>query len=161
MDINYYEKEYEKAVNNNDLYIRYQLCIDLFNTENIPSDVVIKKKKEVLDRALNSARLYIDELIDSGKFVDAEKFCHEAKDKIVNSKLLKNDQFYSISTENFFESFHYRIIDRKYIFNAKSKIEEIEKKSESKIYEVLAIFVTIISIIFAFVNGGKVVILDF
>ncbi|MFZ1019625.1 MAG: hypothetical protein WAN61_01345, partial [Minisyncoccia bacterium] len=67
----------------------------------------------------------------------------------------------SISTENFFESFHYRIIDRKYIFNAKSKIEEIEKKSESKIYEVLAIFVTIISIIFAFVNGGKVVILDF
>ena len=41
------------------------------------------------------------------------------------------------------------------------KIEEIEKKSENKIYEVLTIFVTIISIIFAFVNGGSVKVLYF
>lgn len=158
--MNDYEKNYEKAINNDEREIAFNLSIDFLNMENHTPNF-IQEKHKILNRAINDSRLYIDKLINSNNFNKAEEFCFKAKDKLQDSKTIKPYPQQVGEIENFFETFHYRIIDREYIFNAKNKIEEIEKKSESKIYEILTIFVTIIAVIFSFVSGGNVKILHF
>lgn len=164
-----YNSEYEKIVNSNDnKKLIFELSINFLNLKSIDTSVYSKRISEcekIVDRALNSARLYIDELIDQNKFEEAENFCKEATSKLSNIDIFGMNavikKSHEIEIVNFFEIYNYRIIDRKYIYNAKNKIEEIEKNSENKIYEVLIIFVTIISIIFSFVNGGQVKIFYF
>ncbi|MGB8816012.1 MAG: hypothetical protein WCC74_02135 [Minisyncoccia bacterium] len=157
-----YEEKYEEAINHSDELLKFDLSVDILNIKEKPPVFYQNDCNKITNRAINSARLYIDELININKFKEAGKFCNDAKIKLQTLDLLmpyKNSII--IDTENFFETYQYRIIDRQYIHDAKSKIEEIEKKSENKIFEILTIFVTIISVIFAFVNGGSVKVFSF
>ena len=157
-----YEKEFEGATNNGDELLKFNLSVDILNAREKTQIFYLNDCNKIINRAINSARLYIDELINHDNFREAEIFCGDAKTKLQTLDLLplyKNNTITEV--ENFFEVYRYRIIDREYIYNAKNKIEEIEKRSESKIYEILTIFVTIISVIFAFVNGGSVKIFYF
>ncbi len=168
-DLNKYNSAHEKIVNTDDnkkLIFETAVSFLCLKNTDIPADFYQSSDcVKIVDRALNSARLYIDELIDGGKFEEAEKFCKEASSKLagldIRGMSTETKKHHEIEMGNFFEIYNYRIIDRKYIYIAKNKIEEIEKKSETKIYEILTIFVTIISIIFAFVNGGVVKVLCF
>lgn len=164
-----YKDDYCKIVSADDDKKKiFESSINFLNSRDEDRPAVFYFSKdcyEVINIAINSARQHIDELIDKNEFAEAEKFSQEAQNKIYNigvfgtNEMAKNQPI--SETGNFFEVYDYRIIDRKYIYNAKKKIEEIEKKSEDKIYEILTIFVTIVAVIFAFVSGGSVKIYNF
>lgn len=104
--------------------------------------------------ALNDARLHVDFLMELSKLDEAEIFLN--KSKMDFKKIYKT---LTPEVENLFEFYWYRIQDRRYI--DEKYIKKISSEFERKTYEILAFFVTVIAIIFGFIQGGFVHVMYF
>ena len=104
--------------------------------------------------AINDARLHVDYLMEIDKLNEAEIFLNNAKADFerIYKKLTPE-------VENLFEFYWYRIQDRKYI--DEKYIKKISSEFEKKTYEILIFFVTVIAVVFGFVQGGSIHIIYF
>jgi hypothetical protein len=150
--IKLYEEKILNTQNSGDRKREFYVLIELLNNNFAADFWVSGKFNEFVNKALNLARLYIDELINCGDFAKAKDFSYDAEIQLKESKAVlahvNKDMIGEIG--NFFEMFNYRILDREYISQAKDRIEKSEKKNESRTYETLTVFIAIISIIFSF-----------